>query len=142
MNEHNEQNDKDFPADSDGVASQGAQPICSQCLQPGGILQYYCANCGSNDPLNPLASYMPFVRLRFELGLIGKLWRRVLNKETSIAMAVFSVLLVWVYTNVLLIVALAFLPISKIKDDELRKIVTIAFIVFLAMAMAFYAALS
>ena len=100
MNDQNDQNDKDFPADSDGVASQGAQPVCSQCLQPGGILQYYCANCGSNDPLNPLAAYMPFVRIRFELGLIGKLWRRVLNKETSMAMWIFSLLLILFYIRI------------------------------------------
>ena len=142
MNDQNKQNDKDFAADGDGIISRDAQPICSQCLQPGGTLQYYCANCGSNDPLNPLASYMPFVRLRFELGLIGKLWRRVLNKETSMAMWVFSLLLVLFYTQTLLIVGLAFLLISKIKDDVLRKTVTIAFLVFLAIAMAFYAALS
>ena len=142
MNERNEQSDKDFPVDSDGVASQGAQPICQKCLQPCEPQQYYCANCDSNETLNPLASYMPLERIRFEAGMFGKLWRRALNKETSMAMRFFSLFLIVIYAPVMLTIGLPFLLISKIRDDELRRIVTIAFIVFLAMAMAFYIALS
>ena len=141
MNDQNEQNDKNFSADSNGTISSDAQPICSQCLQPGGTLQYYCANCGSNDPLNPLASYMPFVRIRFTAGMFGKLWRRALNKETSMAMKVFSLLLIGLGAPVMLTVGLPFLLISKIKDDKLRKIVTVAFIVILVAVIAIRAAL-
>ena len=142
MNDQNEQNDKNFPADGDGVASQGAQSVCPKCFQPCEPSQYYCASCDSNEPLNPLASYMPFERIRFGAGVFGKMWRRVLNKETSMAMRFFSLFLIVIFAPVMLTVGLPFLLISKIKDDSLRKMVTVAFLVFLAVVIALYAGLS
>ncbi len=154
MTEHNEQNDKDFPADSDGVASQGAQPVCSQCFQPGSLLQYYCQNCDSNEPLNPLASYMPFVRIRFGAGVAVKLWRMVWDDDTSTRMWIFSVLLIVIGTPIMLFlggsqmmaivvpviltVGLPLLLASKIKNTRLRKIVTVAFIVLLTVLLVIY----
>jgi len=68
----------------------GAQPICPECLTPCHRLQYYCDNCGSNETINPLASYMPFVRIRFNVGMYGKLWRRIwFDKYTSPILKLF-----------------------------------------------------
>lgn len=52
-----------------------ARPLCRSCLQPCNPLQYYCTNCDSNEAINPLASYMPYVRIRFNLGIFVKLCR-------------------------------------------------------------------
>ena len=63
----------------------GAWPVCFKCLKPCHPLQFYCDSCDSNEVINPLASYMPFVRIRFECGIYGKIWRKVLyDKEASI----------------------------------------------------------
>ena len=137
----NDQNDKNLPADGGGILSQDAQPICPKCLEPYDPPKDYCANCDSNEPLSLLAAYVPFVRIRFKAGLFGKMWRKVLNSETSIAMRFFSLFLIVIYAPVMLTVGLPFLLISKIKEDGLRKTITIAFIVFLALAMAFYVVL-
>jgi hypothetical protein len=65
-----EQVDDDFiPAD--------AQPVCMKCLRPCHPLQYYCDKCDSNDVINPLASYMPIERIRFQCGFYGDMWRVV-----------------------------------------------------------------
>ena len=136
-----EQNETDFPADNDGVVSKGAQPVCSKCFQPGPPQQYYCTNCDSNEPLNPLASYMPFVRIRFGAGVAGKLWRKALSKETSVAMRAFSLLLIGIGMPIILAVGLPLLLISKIKNDSLRRIATVAFFAVLVMAIAAYVGL-
>ena len=85
---HNNISARDFEeADQldDEFIPDDARPICVKCLEPCHPLQHYCANCDSNEVINPLASYMPFVRIRFNIGMLGKLWRRILyDKHTSI----------------------------------------------------------
>jgi hypothetical protein len=80
-----------------------AWPVCPKCFEPCHPLQSYCEHCDSNEVINPLASYMPFVRIRFNIGMLGRLWRRIWHdEETSIALKVFF----WL----LLILALMLLP--------------------------------
>jgi len=55
----------------------GGLPLCSKCLKPCHPLQYYCDSCDSNEVINPLASYMPFVRIRFNMGMLRKMCREV-----------------------------------------------------------------
>ena len=52
-------------------------PLCLNCLQPVDALAYYCPHCGSSDAVNPLATYIPLVDLRFMYGTVGKLWREI-----------------------------------------------------------------
>lgn len=47
-----------------------ALPVCPNCFEPCDPLNFYCPSCGSNETINPLASYLPFVRLRFNVGMI------------------------------------------------------------------------
>jgi len=82
--------DDDFiPAD--------ALPVCPKCLRPCHPLQNYCLNCDSNEVINPLASYMPFVRIRFIVGIFGKMGRRIRHdKKTSIKLKLlFLFLIIW-----------------------------------------------
>ena len=74
----NSEEDIQHPLERDAV------PVCPNCLEPCGPLDYYCPHCGSNEALNPLASYMPFVDLRFRIGMVGKLWRKTWHKETPL----------------------------------------------------------
>jgi len=61
-----------------------SKPLCPKCLTPCHPLQYYCHNCDSNEAINPLSSYMPFVRIRFNVGMVAKAWREMLyDKEAS-----------------------------------------------------------
>lgn len=67
----------------DEFIPEGAWPICPKCLKPCHPLQFYCHNCDSNEAINPLASYMPFVRIRFNTGMFGKMGRSIwYDKDT------------------------------------------------------------
>ncbi|MBW8041358.1 MAG: hypothetical protein FVQ85_15340 [Planctomycetes bacterium] len=94
INETEQVDDEFIPAD--------ALPVCPNCLKPCNPLQNYCDSCGSNEVINPLASYMPFVRLRFNIGMYGKLWRQIWSDEdTSIILKlIFSLLLILVVLSV------------------------------------------
>jgi hypothetical protein len=92
--ENNETN-ADAPLEQssdDNLCDQPPQPVCPNCLTPCSPLDYYCPHCGSNEALNPLASYMPFVRLRFTTGLAGRLWDRS-RKAGTILWAIFYLLI-------------------------------------------------
>jgi len=64
-------------ADNDFIPPD-ARPLCPGCLRPCEPYLNYCENCGCNEVINPLASYMPFVRIRFHCGMVGKALRIVL----------------------------------------------------------------
>ena len=97
-----------------------AKPLCPQCLLPCNPLQYYCTNCNSNEAINPLSAYIPYVRLRFQIGFYGKLWRRIISdSETSIIMKL--IFLLFLILTVPLIVCVGFpafiiTKIINIKD--------------------------
>ena len=72
-----------------------ARPVCFKCLKPCHPLQHYCNSCDSNDAINPLTPYMPFVHIRFNMGMFGKLWRRIwYDKDTSIMRKLFFLFLI------------------------------------------------
>ena len=54
----------------DESLADDAVPVCPNCLEACHPLTFYCPKCGSNDVINPLASYMPYVRIRFNIGMI------------------------------------------------------------------------
>jgi len=123
-------NVEDLP---DDFIPEGAWPICSRCITPCDPRENYCPNCDSNEPMNPLASYMPFVRIRFNAGMYGKVWHKISgHKNTSIAIKLFCVFVLIVGAPVLLIVGFPLLLTGKIRDPELRKSSIIAIFVLLA----------
>jgi len=82
-----DESDNDFiPAD--------ARPLCLKCLTICHPLQFYCHNCDCDDAINPLTPYIGFVNIRFNIGMLGKLGRRVLyDKEVSTIWRVIFLLL-------------------------------------------------
>jgi hypothetical protein len=91
------ENAKETEQPNDEFIPTDAWPICPKCLTPCNPLQNYCSRCDSNEVINPLASYMPFVRIRFNIGMLGKLWRKILYDEyTSIVWKLlFLFLIIW-----------------------------------------------
>ena len=124
---------------SDGFIPENARPLCPKCFVPCEPLAYYCDKCDSNDTINPLASYMPFERIRFNAGMYGKVWRRLWGgKDTSIALKIFYLFIIVMGATVLLIVGLPLRFISKIENLSLQKTVTIAFYILLFALLATY----
>jgi hypothetical protein len=86
--------------------SDDAVPVCPNCLEPCDPLDNYCPHCGSNEAVNPLASYMPFVDLRFRIGMIGKLWRKTWSTKTAIGQKIIYICLFLLYMPILFLVLL------------------------------------
>ena len=116
-----------------------ARPLCPNCLKPCNPLQNYCDNCDSNEVVNPLASYMPFVRLRFVYGFFGKMWRTIwYDQETSIIHRLLCLLLIILFAPVLLIIGLPLLLIGKIPEPTLRKITVVAFYIIAVLLLMIF----
>ncbi|HIJ51660.1 MAG TPA: hypothetical protein HPP66_00720 [Planctomycetes bacterium] len=131
-NKKAEQVDDEFiPAD--------AWPVCFKCLKPCHPLQYYCDSCDSNEVINPLASYMPFVRIRFTCGFCGDMWRKVLyDKEASIILWSLCLFLTFVFAPVLIIVGLPLFFIGKIENPKLQRTVETVFYILLAALLIIF----
>ena len=87
----------------DEFVPDDARPLCAKCLEPCHPLQFYCDKCDSNEVINPLASYMPLVRIRFNVGMVVKVWRKMLyDQEASLVFRLFCffVIIWWALTMV------------------------------------------
>lgn len=131
MNEPDRDN-QTSPADdhssitADDVVPDDSWPVCPNCFKPVNPLRYYCDNCDSNEAVNPLASYMPFVRIRFACGIFGKMWRKIWHdKDTSIPVRLLCLLMILLFAPVMLVFGLPFVLTAKIKNPALRKAATI-----------------
>jgi hypothetical protein len=98
-----EQSHDNLPAGDDKGTEQlddefipdDARPLCAKCLEPCHPLQFYCDKCDSNEVINPLASYMPYVRIRFNVGMVVKAWRKMLyDEEASVAFRLSFLLII------------------------------------------------
>jgi len=118
-----------------------ARPLCPKCLKPCHPLQNYCDSCDSNDVINPLASYMPFVRIRFRCGFCGDMWRKVLyDKEASIILRSLCLFMTIAFASILIIVGLPLFFIDKIENPELQRTVeTVFYILVAALLIIFFA---
>jgi hypothetical protein len=124
-------NDEFIPGD--------ARPICPKCLTPCHPLQNYCENCDSNEVINPLASYMPFVRIRFNIGMFCKMWRKIwYDKDTSIKLKWFYLFMIVAFTPILIIVGLPLLLIGAIPEPKLRKTTVAAFYIIAVLLLVIF----
>ncbi|MHC4488558.1 MAG: hypothetical protein ACYSW7_05180 [Planctomycetota bacterium] len=105
-----------------------ARPLCLKCLKPCHPLQHYCDSCDCNEVINPLASYIPFVRIRFAYGFFGKMWRIMwYDKETSTIFRLLCLFLIIFYAPILLIVGLPLFLNGKIPEPQLQRPTVAAF---------------
>jgi hypothetical protein len=94
---------------------EDAVPLCPNCLEPCDPFANYCPNCGSNEVINPLASYMPFVDLRFRIGMFGKLWRKTWAPDTQRIDRGINILLLLLFCPLILLIGLPFVICEKVK---------------------------
>ena len=106
-------------------------PVCPSCLEPCSPLDFYCPHCASNSVINPLASYMPFVRIRFEVGMYGRLWNKCwYEKENSLSERFFFFLVLLFYAPILL-AGVPFALVEKFSDKRSKKtLLFLAYFVF------------
>lgn len=111
----------DVESEDNGInlpLEKNAVPVCPNCLEPCNPLDYYCPHCGSNEALNPLASYMPFVDLRFRVGMIGKLWRNTWDKRTPFLDRAIYIGLFLLFIPFLLLVGIPVVIFEKLKGKK------------------------
>ena len=83
---------------------EDAVPVCPNCFEPCDPLTNYCPHCGSNDPINPLASYLPFESIRFKAGMFGKLWRKTWDSDTPLGLKCLNICLFVLFMPLIFIV--------------------------------------
>ena len=113
-------------------------PVCPYCLKPCSPYQYYCKNCGSDDVINPLASYMSFVNLRFSYSIFKIMWNKLwYDKKTHLVSRIFYLFLILSFTPILLLIGLPMLIIGKIPQPAIKKITVLCLAIALLL-IGFY----
>jgi hypothetical protein len=116
--------------------SAEARPVCPNCLNPCSPWQNYCGNCDSNEVVNPLASYMPFVDIRFTCGFFGKMWRKTwYDKEASTTFRLLCLFLMVLFAPILLLVGLPLFLLGKIAKPELQRTIVAGFFIIAAVLL-------
>ena len=95
-----------------------AVPVCPNCLEPCDPQVHYCPKCGSNDPINPMASYMPLESVRFQAGFYGKLWRKTWAPDTQGMDRFINILLLILFCPIILLVGLPVAIFEKCKSQK------------------------
>jgi hypothetical protein len=120
----------DEPHDGEGEAT----PVCPMCLQPCDPKAYYCPHCGSNSPINPLASYMPFVDIRFNIGMIGKLWERAVEAPDTHLLKRVALLALLLYSTPLILLGLPWAMADRLGHHDYRKVLFMTPLLLLLLA--------
>jgi hypothetical protein len=107
---HHDKIDKDERTDE---ASQ-SQPLCPGCLEPINPLDYYCPKCG--EAASQFTPYMPFVNIRFNYSIFGRLWRNCWDEKTTVLTKVISAAMILLFVPIMLIG----LPFA-IRDKLLKR---------------------
>lgn len=122
----------------DDFIPEDAWPICPNCLTPCDPHQSYCQNCCSYETINPLATYMPYERIRFEVGMYIKLWHKICDRDgVSIPLKLFYLFLIALQVPVILLVGLPMQVISQIRNAQLRIGATVVFFILLAALLLY-----
>jgi hypothetical protein len=78
-----------------------SQPLCPGCLEPIDPLNYYCPKCGHAS--GQLTPYIPFVNIRFNYSIFGRLWHKLWYEKTSLPMKIISAAMIVVFVPIMLI---------------------------------------
>lgn len=122
------------------TVAKDAVPLCPSCLEPCSPLDNYCPNCGSNEAVNPLASYMPFVRIRYEAGVFGKMWRDCWDASISKPFRILCGAVGFLFYGLFFLVGFPFLLTQKIKNEKTRRVYTnLCYALFVLLMLAYFA---
>lgn len=124
---------------NDEFIPHDAWPVCPKCLKPCNPLQNYCNNCGSNQVINPLATYIPFVNIRFNYDIFLTMWRKIwYEKDTSITNRLFYLFMITMCVPSLLIIGLPSFLLFRTYQSKLRKVTIIALFIITIILFALF----
>jgi hypothetical protein len=96
-----------------------ATPLCVNCLKPVNPKQYYCPYCGSNEAINPLATYMPLVRIRHNYDIFITMWRKLWRGHVGSTTIILFSFLIALFAPYMLI-GLPIMLWLILRDNHLR----------------------
>ena len=100
----------------DMVEEEGeGTPICIRCMKPVDPLHYYCPHCG--EASGQLTQYLPFVNIRWQANVWGRIWRQVWSRDVSIPGRLFRfIMIIW---NVpIMLIGLLFRENQKTEKEQ------------------------
>ena len=93
-------------------------PVCIVCMRPIDPLAHYCPNCG--EASGQFTKYLPFVNLRWQASVWGKIWRQIWSRDVSIPGRLFRfIMIVWCVP--IMLIGLLFRINWKTKKKALSK---------------------
>jgi hypothetical protein len=108
--------ESDFAEEGDGDQVTGeATPLCLSCMEPVDPLAYYCPNCGGAS--GQLTEYIPFVNIRWQMGVYGKMWRQMFSHDVSITGKLFRFIMI-IWQVPLILIGLLFIGGKKIENQQ------------------------
>lgn len=127
-----EQVDDEFiPAD--------ARPVCLKCFKPCHRLQHYCNECDSNDVINPLTPYMPFLNIRFNYGIFLTMWCRIFHdRDTSVVARLSYLCMLAMFVPGILVLGLPLLLVFKIPQSSQKKTIITLCIIAVVLLIFFF----
>ncbi len=121
----------------EGKTAGEAVPVCLNCLRPyDDVLEYYCPHCGSNEAVNPLTPYMSFVNIRFNVGVVGKLWRRFQGRQSATIARRLLDLVIVLLCFPPLILATPFVVYAKWRNHKRRDAIRVLCCIVIAVGLA------
>ncbi len=135
--EYKKQGCEDVKEVGDEFVPEGAWPVCPNCFEPCNPLQNYCDNCGSNEAINPLAPYLPFVNIRFNYGGFVTMWRGIRRRDISRLRKWSYLFMIILFAPVVLVIGLPFFLTDGIKNPVLRNILIIILYIVAILLMMF-----
>jgi len=114
------------------AVADDAVPLCPDCLEPCDLITNYCPHCGSNEAINPLASYMPYVNIRFNTGMYGKLWRKCWHAQTPVFYRCLYISVAFLFYSIISVIGLPFLFTEKIQNVRIKRLYDVFCYIFAA----------
>ena len=132
------QPDEDNVQMSQGSFAPDATPVCPKCLRPCHPLQYYCQNCDSGEPINPLAAYMPYVRLRYMYSIFGTMWRKVEDNKADLSSVILLTPLMVFLAPIILYIGPPVIIYRLCREPRLRTHAAIGLLVIIVALLILF----
>ena len=97
-----------------GEKQEAPTPICIRCMKPIDPLHYYCPYCG--EASGQLTPYLPFVNIRWQATIWGRIWRQVWSRDVSIPGCLFRFIMV-IWNVPIMLIGLIFRANKKTRDN-------------------------
>ena len=107
---------KDIKETDIGEGEGDETPVCINCFNPVDPLAHYCPNCG--EATGQFTQYIPFVNIRWQVRVWGKIWRQVFSRDVSIAGRIFRMLMI-IWKVPIMLVGLLFIFNKKSKKENM-----------------------